>query len=89
VSLKNNLQTEDLIRSPVSDFFCYKQKVTYKQLFVITQQIFFNFILLSLMENFKNINPVKVDKSTIISLEKEITTTSYRARRGSIRCHDD
>jgi hypothetical protein len=40
------------------------------------------------MENFKNINPVKVDKSTIISLEK-ITTTSYRARRGSVRCHDD
>jgi replicative DNA helicase len=24
------------------------------------------------MENFKNINPVKVDKSTIISLEKEL-----------------
>jgi replicative DNA helicase len=50
----------------------YKQKiVTYKHYLVITQrQCFFNFSYFRPMENFKNINPIKVDKTTIISLEK-------------------
>jgi replicative DNA helicase len=30
------------------------------------------------MENFKNINPVKVDKTTIINLEKVSSTTGFR-----------
>jgi hypothetical protein len=45
-------------------------------------------MLLSLYGKFQNINPVKVDKSTL-ALKKEITTPSYRTRRGSIRRHDD
>jgi replicative DNA helicase len=50
----------------------YKQKiVSYEQLFITTQQpYFFNFRYFRSMENFRNINPVKVDKTTIISLEK-------------------
>ena len=50
----------------------YKQKiVSYEQLFVTTQcRFFFNFRYFRSMENFRNINPVKVDKTTIISLEK-------------------
>lgn len=50
----------------------YKQKiVSYEQLFITTQQLyFFNFRYFRSMENFRNINPVKVDKTTIISLEK-------------------
>ena len=53
-------------------FYGYKQKiVTYEQLFVTTQwQCFFNFCYFRTMENFKSIKPVKVDKTTIISLEK-------------------
>jgi replicative DNA helicase len=53
-------------------FFGYKQKlVSYEQLFVTTQRpSFFNFRYFRFMENFRNINPVKVDKTTIISLEK-------------------
>ena len=53
-------------------FFGYKQKiVSYEQLFVTTQRLsFFNFRYFRFMENFRNINPVKVDKTTIISLEK-------------------
>jgi replicative DNA helicase len=50
----------------------YKQKsVTYKQLIVISQQQYFLiFCYFRYMENFRNINPVKVDKTTIINLEK-------------------
>ena len=50
----------------------YKQKiVSYQQLFVTTQTLsFFNFRYFRFMENFRNISPVKVDKTTIISLEK-------------------
>ena len=53
-------------------FFGYKQKtVIYKQFFVITQQqCFLIFCYFRYMENFRNINPVKVDKTTIINLEK-------------------
>jgi hypothetical protein len=40
------------------------------------------------MENFRNINPVKVDKTTIISLKREITSSGSRFRRGA-GCHDD
>jgi hypothetical protein len=39
-------------------------------------------MLLSLYGKFQNINPVKVDKSTIIALKR--TTPSYRTRRGGI-----
>ena len=50
----------------------YKQIiVTYEHFFVTTQcRFFFNFCYFRSMENFRNINPVKVDKTTIISLEK-------------------
>jgi replicative DNA helicase len=41
------------------------------------------------MENFKNINPVKVDKSTIISLEKELQPQAIELEEAGIRCHDD
>jgi replicative DNA helicase len=53
-------------------FYGYKQKkVTYEQLLVTTQcRFFFNFCYFRSMENIRNINPVKVDKTTIISLEK-------------------
>jgi replicative DNA helicase len=36
------------------------------------------------MENFRNINPVKVDKTTIISLKKGKLPTGSRFRRGGI-----
>lgn len=50
----------------------YEQKIVgYQQLKVITQRLsFFNFSYFRSMENFRNISPVKVDKTTIISLEK-------------------
>jgi replicative DNA helicase len=53
-------------------FFGYKQKiVTFQHFFVITQShFFFNLCYIRCMENFKNISPIKVDKTTIISLEK-------------------
>ena len=73
--LKTNILTNRyLIRNlVVSDFFLtYKQKiVSYQQYFVISRcGLFFNFSYFRYMENFRNIAPVKVDKATIINLEK-------------------
>ncbi len=50
----------------------YKQKlVIYEQVLVITTtSFFFIFLYFRLMENFRNISPLKVDKTTIINLEK-------------------
>ena len=45
--------------------------IVYKQLFLITQQgFFFNFAYFRSMENVKNISPIKIDRTAIISLEK-------------------
>jgi hypothetical protein len=41
------------------------------------------------MENFKNINPVKVDKTTIINLEKGKFPTGFRIGRGRSWRYDD
>jgi hypothetical protein len=41
------------------------------------------------MENFRNINPVKVDKTTIINLEKVSSTTGFRIGRGRSWRYDD
>jgi replicative DNA helicase len=50
----------------------YKQKIVfYQHSFVISPYpLFFNFYYFRYMENFRNIAPVKVDKATIINLEK-------------------
>jgi replicative DNA helicase len=73
--LKTNILTNRyLIRNlVVSDFFLtYKQKiVSYQHYYVISRcGLFFNFSYFRYMENFRNIAPVKVDKATIINLEK-------------------
>jgi replicative DNA helicase len=48
-----------------------QKKIVYKQLFLITQyEYFFNFSYFRSMENVKNINPIRIDKTNIISLEK-------------------
>ena len=53
-------------------FFGYKQKiVSYQQLFLITpKRTFLFFCYFRYMEKFVNLNPIKVDKTTIINLEK-------------------
>lgn len=53
-------------------FLTYKQKiVSYQHYYVISPCVlFFNFSYFRYMENFRNIAPVKVDKATIINLEK-------------------
>jgi replicative DNA helicase len=48
-----------------------QKKIGYQQLFLTTQlDYFFNFPYFRSMENVKNINPIRLDKSTIINLEK-------------------
>ena len=53
-------------------FFGYKQKIVgYQQLFLITpKRTFLFFCYFRYMEKFVNLNPIKVDKTTIINLEK-------------------
>ena len=53
-------------------FFSYKQKIVgYQQLFLITpKRTFLFFCYFRFMEKFVNLNPIKVDKTTIINLEK-------------------
>jgi hypothetical protein len=72
VNIKSKNLIKELIRSlTVSDFFCYKQKKSLStDICNKSTGIFFNFILLSLYGKLQNINPIKVDKTTIINLEK-------------------
>jgi replicative DNA helicase len=72
ISFQSNQINFNPKRSSFGFFLTYKQKiVSYQQYFVISRcGLFFNFSYFRYMENFRNIAPVKVDKATIINLEK-------------------
>jgi hypothetical protein len=64
VNIKSKTTKKELIRSLLFRiFFGYKQKKTYQQIFVISQQGFFLILSTSLYGKLQNINPIKVDKN--------------------------